>query len=94
MLCRLADLADRRPRTILAAAFALAVVSAAFGAGTPRHLSSSDDDFQDKSAESFRTLHYLARETGIVPGPSILVATSRADAAFAVARLRRDPAVA
>jgi RND superfamily putative drug exporter len=94
MFRRLADLAHRRPRTILAAAFVLAVVSAALGASTPRHLSSSDDDFQDKSAESFHTLRLLARETGVVPGPSILVATSRREAPAAVARLRRDPAVA
>ncbi|HET7138445.1 MAG TPA: MMPL family transporter [Gaiellaceae bacterium] len=94
MFRRLADLAYRRPRTILAAAFALAVVSAAFGAATPRHLSSSDDDFQDKSAESFHTLRVLARETGVVPGPSILVAVPRGQAPLAIARLRRDPAIA
>jgi uncharacterized membrane protein YdfJ with MMPL/SSD domain len=94
MLRRLAYLAYRRPRTILAGSFVLAVVAAGLGAATPRHLSSSDDDFQDKSAESFRTLRILARETGVVPGPSILVATSRSAAPVAVDRLRRDPAVA
>jgi RND superfamily putative drug exporter len=94
MFRRLADLAYLRPRTILASAFALAVVSAAFGAATPRHLSSSDDDFQDKSAESFRTVQLLGRATGVVPGPSILVAVPRAQAPVAIARLRRDPAVA
>jgi uncharacterized membrane protein YdfJ with MMPL/SSD domain len=94
MLGQLAHLTHRRPRTILAAAFAIAVVAAAFGASTPGHLSSSDDDFQDRSSESFRTLSFLSRTTGLVPGPSILVVTSRADAPRAVARLRRDPAVA
>ncbi|HEU5363443.1 MAG TPA: MMPL family transporter [Gaiellaceae bacterium] len=94
MFRRLADLTDRRPRTILAAAFALAVVSAALGAATPRHLSSSDDDFQDKSAESFRTLRFLARETGVVPGPSIVVAVPHEGVRVTVARLRGDPAIA
>jgi RND superfamily putative drug exporter len=94
MFRRLADLAYGRPRAILLAALAVGVVSAAFGSATPRHLSSSDDDFQDKSSESFRALQVLARETGVVPGPSILVVTRPADAPVATARLRRDPAVA
>jgi RND superfamily putative drug exporter len=91
---RLSELVHARPRVILGVALAVAVVSAALGAATPRHLSSSDDEFQDKSSQSFRTLQLLARETGVVPGPSILVVVPRAEAPAAVARLRHDPAVA
>ncbi len=94
MFRALADLAARRPRTILALAVALGVVAAGLGTTTARHLSSSDDDFQDRSSESFRTLAQLSSSGGIVPGPSILVVATPSQAAVAAARLRREPAVA
>jgi RND superfamily putative drug exporter len=93
MLRLLAELAFRRPRAVLGVAFAVAVAAAAFGAAAPRHLSSSDDDFQDKGSESYRTLQLIAHRTGVVPGPSILVVGSPTQARLAVERLRADPAV-
>ena len=94
MLAALANLAHRRPRTILACAAAAAVVGAAFGVATPRILTSSDNDFQDPSSQSFRTLDLLSRGTGVVPGPSILVVASPHDARVAAARLRNEPSIA
>jgi uncharacterized membrane protein YdfJ with MMPL/SSD domain len=94
MFRALADLTARRPRTILALAVAVAAVAAVFGTSAARHLSSSDDDFQDPSSESFRTLQLLSSAAGIVPGPSVLVVASPAQAAVAAARLRREPSIA
>ena len=94
MFKALADLASRRPRTILGVAGALAVISIFTGASTARHLSSSDNDFQDPSSESFRTLQLLSSAAGIVPGPSVLVVARPAQAAIAAARLRREPSIA
>jgi uncharacterized membrane protein YdfJ with MMPL/SSD domain len=90
----LADLAWRRPRRILTAAVVLAVAAGAFGASTPSHLSASDNDYQDKGSESYRTFQLLSRRTGVIPGPSIVIVASRADAGRSASILRRDPAVA
>ena len=94
MFALLADLAWRRPRRILAAAVVLAVAAGAFGASTPSHLSASDNDYQDRGSESFRTFRLLSQRTGVIPGPSIVIIASPADAGRAGAILRRDPAVA
>ena len=94
MFRALADLTARRPRTILAVAVVVALIAAFFGASAARHLSSSDDDFQNPSSESFRTLQLLSRSSGTVPGPSILVVATPAQAAVTVARLRREPSIA
>ena len=77
MLALLADLAWRRPRRILAGSILLAVCAAVFGASTPSRLRSSDNDFQDKGSESYRTLQLLSQRTGVLPGPSIVVVASR-----------------
>ncbi|HEX7626812.1 MAG TPA: MMPL family transporter [Gaiellaceae bacterium] len=90
----LADLSARRPWRILAVAAAVAVVAAVFGASTPSRLSSSDDDFQDPSSESFKTLQVLSNAAGVVPGPSVLVVGRPAQAAEAAAQLRREPSIA
>jgi uncharacterized membrane protein YdfJ with MMPL/SSD domain len=94
MLQSLAELVGRRPRAILAGAAVVAVVAGAFGATTPSHLSSSDNDFQDRSSESWRTLRFLSHATGVVPGPSVVVVARRGDIRFDVARLRADPSIA
>ena len=95
MLRFLAELAYRRPRALLGAAVAVFVVAAAFGISTPKHLSSSDNDFQDKRSESYRAEQLVTQATGVTPGPAIsAVVTSPAQAAVAAARLRADPAVA
>ena len=94
MLRALADLTARRPRTILVLAVAVAAVAAVFGASAAHHLSSSDDDFKDPSSESFRTLQLLSNAAGIVPGPSILVVATPAQAAVAATRLRHEPSIA
>ena len=94
MFRALADLALRRPRTILAVALVLGVAAAFVGASTASHLSSSDDDFQDRSSESFRTLELLSNSAGVVPGPSVLVVARPVQAAVAAARLRREPTIA
>ncbi len=94
MFRALADLAARRARTVLVTAAVLGVATAFFGASAAGHLSSSDNDFQDSSSESYRTLQQLSSLGGIVPGPSILVVATPAQAAEAAARLRREPAIA
>jgi uncharacterized membrane protein YdfJ with MMPL/SSD domain len=94
VLAALANLAYRRSRAILACATAIAVGAAIFGVATPRLLTSSDNDFQDPSSQSFRTLNVLSRSAGIVPGPSILVVASPPDARIAAARLRRESSIA
>ena len=94
MFAPLANLAWRRPRRVLGLAVLIAVVSAAFGAGTPSHLSASDNDYQDKGSESYRTFQLLSERTGILPGPSIVVLAPAVDARAAARLLRRDPAVA
>ena len=90
----LADLAWRRPRRILTAAVALAVAAGAFGASTPSHLSASDNDYQDKGSESYRTFQLLSQRTGVIPGPSIVIVAPRVEAGRAATVLRHDPAVA
>jgi uncharacterized membrane protein YdfJ with MMPL/SSD domain len=91
VLRRLADLVSRRPHAVLGAALVSFVVAGTLGLSTPKHLTASDDDYQDKSSESFRTLQLIAHRTGVVPGPSIVVVGSAPEAA---AKLRADPAVA
>ena len=76
MFALLADLAWRRPRRILVAAVVLAVAAGAFGASTPSRLSASDNDYQDKGSESYRTFQLLSQRTGVLPGPSVVVIAS------------------
>src|SRR5437899_10561243 len=94
MLRALADLAYRRPRALLGAAALVAVAGAFFGASTPSRLQSSDNDFQDRSSESFRTLQLLSRATGVLPGPSLVVIAPPRQAAAAAVRLKEQPYVA
>jgi uncharacterized membrane protein YdfJ with MMPL/SSD domain len=94
MLAALANLAHRRPRTLVGAALVAVVVAAAFGASTPSRLQSSDNDFQDASSESFRTLQLLSRATGVLPGPSLVVVATPRQAGAAAARLKAQPFVA
>jgi uncharacterized membrane protein YdfJ with MMPL/SSD domain len=94
VLSALARLAYGRPRAIATFAAVLAVAAAFFGASTPKRLTSSDNDFQDRSSQSFRTLDLLSRASGVFPGPSIVVVASPSDARVAAARLRREPSIA
>ena len=94
MLVALANLAYRRPRAIVGAAALVVVVAAAFGVSTPTRLHSSDNDFQDSSSQSFRTLQLLSRATGVLPGPSLVVVATPRQAAVAAARLKAQPYVA
>jgi putative drug exporter of the RND superfamily len=91
VLRRLAAVVATRPRAVLLGALAAFLVAAAFGLSTPKHLTASDDDYQDKGSESYRTFHLISDRTGVVPGPSIVVL---GDARAAAAKLREDPAVA
>jgi uncharacterized membrane protein YdfJ with MMPL/SSD domain len=94
MFAALADLSYRRPRAIAGAALVVTIVAAVFGASTPSRLESSDNDFQDSTSESFRTLNLLSRATGVLPGPSLIVVAPPHEAAVAAVRLRRVPFVA
>jgi RND superfamily putative drug exporter len=94
MLAALANLASRRPRVLVGAAVLVLVAAAAFGASTPSRLQSSDNDFQDRNSESFRTLQLLSRATGVLPGPSLVVVGTPSQAAVAAARLKQQPYVA
>ena len=94
MLRALADLAYRRPRAIVGGAFVVAIVAALFGASTPSHLRSSDDDFQDPSTQSFRVFAQLQAASGTLPGPSLIVVATPRQAVRAAAILRRTPGIA
>ena len=94
MLAALADLAHRRPRVLVGAAVLAVVAAAAFGVSTPSRLQSSDNDFQDGSSESFRTLQLLSRTTGVLPGPSLVVVATPSQAVLAAERLKAQPYVA
>src|SRR3954470_14317556 len=94
MLRLLAEAAIRRPRSILGAALAVTVVAAGFGATTPKHLSSSDNDFQDRRSQSYRVEQLLTRQTNVVPGPSVVTVVSPNAVSRAAAAMRRDPAIA
>jgi RND superfamily putative drug exporter len=94
MLAALANLAFRRPRALVGAAVLVLVAAATFGASTPSRLQSSDNDFQDRSSESFRTLQLLSRASGVLPGPSLVVVATPGQAAVAAARLKKQPYVA
>ena len=94
MLAALADLAYRRPRGIVTVALVITIAAAVFGVSTPSRLESSDNDFQDGSSQSFRTLELLSAATHVLPGPSLLVVASPRDAALAAGRLRRVSSVA
>ena len=91
MLTALADLAHRRPRAVAGTALVVAIAAAWFGSSTPSRLESSDNDFQDSSAESFRTLDLLSRSTGVLPGPSLLIVARLADPApVSLAEMRQS----
>ena len=94
MLAALADLLYARRRSVVGAALAVGIVAALLGASTPSRLTSSDNDFQDSSTQSFRTFDLLARASGVQPGPSLIVVGSPGEAARAAALLRREPAIA
>jgi len=94
MLAALANLAFRRPRALVGAAVLVLVAAATFGASTPSRLQSSDNDFQDRNSESFRTLQLLSRASGVLPGPSLVVVATPGQAAVAAARLKKQPYVA
>jgi RND superfamily putative drug exporter len=90
----LAQLAYSRPWAILVSALLVAIVGGALGASTPTHLSSSDDDFQDKSSQSWQALQLISHRTGVVPGPSIVVVAPAGGVRSDVATLRADPSIA
>jgi len=94
MLTALADIADRRARWIIAGALLSAVAAVLFGASTPSRLQSSDNDFQNSSSESFRTLQLLSKRTNVLPGPSLVVVAPPREVAHALATLRGDRTVA
>ena len=94
MLVALADLAFRRPRAIALCALAVGAVAAVLGASTPSHLSSSDNDFEDRGSQGFRVFDELQRASGELPGPSLIVVAGPREAAQAAGLLRRAPGVA
>jgi len=101
MLARMADLIDRRPGRVLAAALAIAAVAAVFGIHVREHLKPRGFEVPGSSSERAREL--IANASGTDPGNSVLAlvrlpapyGTSRARAAVQAveARLRRDSAV-
>jgi RND superfamily putative drug exporter len=95
MLLALAGIVVRAPHRVLAGAVVLAVVAAVFGSSTPGRLSSSDDDFQNPSSESFRTSRVLGEAEGHVSTPGLVVlAPAHGPVRRVVAELRRDPSLA
>jgi RND superfamily putative drug exporter len=103
MFDRLARLADRRHRLVLAVA-ALAVVAAgAFGGPVATRLSSASTNFEDSQSESALARKQLEEATGVAPGIALvaLVETPQGAERATARRLRevaatiaRDPAVA
>jgi RND superfamily putative drug exporter len=78
---RLADLVVRRPRRILAAAAAFAVVAAAFGLATPRLLGRGSNDFVAQGSESLRAERAVEAASGLSATPQLLVLVRRPTAA-------------
>jgi putative drug exporter of the RND superfamily len=69
----LADLAVRRPRTILAVVGVLAVVAASFGREAPHLLGRGSNDFVARGSESLRAEALVERATGLSATPQVLV---------------------
>jgi uncharacterized membrane protein YdfJ with MMPL/SSD domain len=71
VLAALADLASRRARSVLAAAFVLALVAAALGGDVATRLAPHESD--DPATESVRTAHRLRDATGLETVRAIVV---------------------
>ena len=84
MLARIAKLALRSPRLILAVAALLAVLTAVFGIPVANHLSSGG--FQDPSSESARAAQLLSEKFGQSDQQLLITVTDPAGATSAPAR--------
>src|SRR5262245_60837478 len=101
MLSALADLIDRRPWRLLAAALAILAVAAPLGIHVRDHLKPRGFDVPGSGSERARDL--IIRASGTDPGNSVLAlvrlptpygtAGARRTVAAVEARLRRDAAV-
>jgi uncharacterized membrane protein YdfJ with MMPL/SSD domain len=89
-----ADLAVRRPRTVLAVVALLAVVAAVFGLRTPSLLGRASNDFVAKGSESLRAEAAVERASGLSATPQVLVLVQRpteARLARVTALVRSEP---
>ena len=101
MLTRIAHLAHRRPRRVIAAAVALAVFAAVFAGGVADHLGPYGAD--DPGSETYQARQALTEATGLATGDDVVVLVragapvdsraARAKVDGVVAELERDRAV-
>jgi putative drug exporter of the RND superfamily len=68
-----AELAVRRPRTLLAVVGVLAVIAAAFGLQTPGLLGRASNDFVARGSESLRAEAAVEQASGLSAAPQLLV---------------------
>jgi len=69
----LGEWAVRRPKSVLAAAAAFAVLAAAFGLATPRLLGRGSNDFAAGGSESLRAERVVEAASGVSASPQLLV---------------------
>ncbi|MDX6651046.1 MAG: putative drug exporter of the superfamily [Solirubrobacteraceae bacterium] len=100
-MTRLADLAQRRPRRVLALAVLLFAVAGAFGGTVAKHLDPYGAD--DPATQTVQARAAIERASGLEPGPGIVAlvdlpggahsGAARARVARVVAIMRAEPAV-
>lgn len=94
-MCVLRDLPVRRPRAVLAAAGAFAIVAAAFGLQAPGLLGRGSNDFADPASESARAERAVEAATGLSGAPQVVALVRRPTAErlrSAAAAIRTEPA--
>ena len=101
MLTRIAQLAHRRPRRVIAVAVALAVFAAVFAGGVADHLGPYGAD--DPDSETYQARQELTKTTGLAIGDDVVVLVragapvgsraARAKVDHVVAELKRDRGV-
>jgi RND superfamily putative drug exporter len=93
-LSRFARIVTYRPRAVLAAALAFAIVAGAFGLQTPRLLGRASNDFVAHGSESTRAEAAIERSSGLSAAPQVLVlirSPTRERLARVAALVRSDP---
>src|SRR5438105_14581677 len=104
MFARLADLAYRRPRRVLIAAFAVVAVCGVFGGPVAAKLSTANSNFEDSGSESVKARNLIERHSGADPDIAMVVlvrlqgdarsSAARSEVQGLAATIERDPSVA
>lgn len=94
MFERLAQLADKRHRLVLAGAALVVVTAAAFGGPVAGLLSGASTNFEDSQAESALARKQLERAAGVSPGVALVALVETPQGASSAAGKRRIEQVA